>query len=80
MPVHENIKRIRESRGVTKSFVAKSLGMSLQWYRHIENGAVRLDVERMKRIGEALHVDSAVFLDDALTDSVICGKCEGRPA
>lgn len=71
MGAHENIKRVRESRGVTKTFMAKGLGMSLQGYRYLEDGEVRLDVERMKKIGELLRVDSAIFLDDKLTESAI---------
>ena len=43
MPVHENIRMIREAKGVSKTFVAKGLGMSLQGYRYIEDGSVKLD-------------------------------------
>ena len=71
MTANENVGRIRRAKGVTKTFLAKELGLSLQGYRHIEAGNVRLDVERMKVIGRALGVDSSVFLDDKLTDSVI---------
>ena len=71
MSVSFNIKKIRESKGITKTFVAKTLGMSLQGYRHLENGDVRLDVERMRKIGVALGVDSSIFLNDKLTNLVI---------
>lgn len=71
MTVCTNIKKIRESKGVTKTFVAKALGLSLQGYRYLENGDVRLDVERMKIIAKALGVSSSIFLDDKLTDLVI---------
>ena len=71
MPVHENIRMIREAKGVSKTFVAKGLGMSLQGYRYIEDGSVKLDVERMKVIARLLGEDSAVFLNDKLTKSVI---------
>ena len=71
MGVNENIRRVRESRGVTKTFMAKGLGLTLQGYRYLEDGSVRLDVERMKKIGELLRVDSAIFLDDKLTESAI---------
>ena len=50
MGANENVRRVRESRGVTKTFMAKGLGISLQGYSHIEEGNVRLDVERMKKI------------------------------
>ena len=73
MGVNENIRRVREAKGVTKTFLAKGLSMSLQGYRYLEDGDVKLDVERMKKIGHLLCVDSAIFLDDKLTDSVIKG-------
>lgn len=71
MPVCENIRRIREARGITKTFIANALGMSLQGYRYLENGDVRLDVERMKKIASLLCVDSGVLLNDKRTESVI---------
>ncbi|MDD6128250.1 MAG: helix-turn-helix transcriptional regulator [Veillonellaceae bacterium] len=71
MPVIENIRRIREAKGVSKTFVAKHLGLTLQGYRYIESGEVKLDVERMKKIGRILNVDSSIFLKDELTDCVI---------
>ena len=73
MPANENIRKIREAKGVTKTFIAKSLGLTLQGYRHIEDGDVKLDVERMKVIAHVLGVESAIFLDDKLTESVIKG-------
>ena len=71
MPVIENIRRIREAKGVSKTFVAKHLGLTLQGYRYIESGEVKLDVERMKKSGRILNVDSSIFLKDELTDCVI---------
>ena len=69
--VHENVEKIREAKGVTKTYIAKKLKLSLQGYRHIASGKVRLDAERLKIIADALGEDPAVFLDDKLTESVI---------
>ncbi|AMA72739.1 DNA-binding protein [Aneurinibacillus sp. XH2] len=69
--VYQNVKRIREAKGITKTRVASLLNMSLQGYKHIEDGTVRLDVERLRVIAELLSVDIAVFFDEKLTDSVI---------
>jgi transcriptional regulator with XRE-family HTH domain len=74
MSVRENVKRIREACGVPKTHVARCLGLSLQGYRYIENGDCQLDVERLRKIGKILNVDSAVFFDDKLTDSVIAER------
>lgn len=69
--VHENIEKIRKHKGVTKTHIAKHLGLSLQGYRHIANGTTRLDVERLRKISEVLDVETSIFFDEQLTDSVI---------
>lgn len=72
--VHENIEKIRKHKGVTKTHIAKHLGLSLQGYRHIANGATRLDVERLRKISEVLNVETSIFFDEKLTESVICNR------
>jgi transcriptional regulator with XRE-family HTH domain len=69
--VHDNVRRIREAKGVTKTHVASKLDLSLQGYTHIESGSVRLDVERLKVISKILGVNVEVFFDNEITDSVI---------
>ncbi|QMV43715.1 helix-turn-helix domain-containing protein [Cohnella cholangitidis] len=69
--VHENVEKIRTAKGITKTFVANKLELSLQGYRHIASGNVRLDTERLKVIGEVLGEDPAIFLSNELTESVI---------
>jgi transcriptional regulator with XRE-family HTH domain len=71
--VHENVEKIRYAKGITKTHMAKKLGLSLQGYIHITTGNVRLDVERLKIIANILDVNPAVFFNDGLTESVICG-------
>jgi transcriptional regulator with XRE-family HTH domain len=70
--VHLNVEKIRKAKGVTKTHMAKKLGLTLQGYSHITTGQVRLDVERLKLIAVILSVDPAIFFDNQLTDSVIC--------
>lgn len=69
--IHENVERIRKARGVTKTHIAKRLHLSLQGYRHITTGKVRMDVERLRIIAEVLGVEPAVFFSNELTESVI---------
>lgn len=77
--VHMNVEKIRQARGMTKTFLAKKLGLSLQGYRHITSGEVKLDVERLRTIALVLGVAPAVFFDDKLTESVIV-EIESRTA
>ncbi|WP_206922574.1 helix-turn-helix domain-containing protein [Alicyclobacillus suci] len=69
--VKENVERIRKAKGVTKTFLAKKLGMSVMGYIHITSGDVRLDTERLQVIADVLDVDPGVFFDNKLTDSVV---------
>lgn len=69
--IYQNVERIRKAKGVTKTHLANSLNLTLQGYRHITSGNVRLDVERLKIISEVLGVDPGVFFDEKLTDCVI---------
>jgi len=69
--VYENVEKIRIAKGVTKTYLAKHLNLSLQGYRHITSGGSRLDVERLKIIANILGVEIAVFFDNQLTESVV---------
>jgi transcriptional regulator with XRE-family HTH domain len=69
--IHLNVERIRKAKGITKTHIAEKLNLSLQGYRHIASGSVRLDVERLKVIGNIFNMDPSIFFDDSLTDSVI---------
>lgn len=69
--VCDNIRKIREAKGIMKIFLAKTLGMTLNNYCNIEAGKTRLDVERLIIIAKALDVNGAIFLDDELTDKFI---------
>lgn len=78
--VHVNVRRIRKAKGITQTHMANMLSISLQGYRHIEQGNVRLDVERLRVIAVVLSVDVAVFFDDELTESVIKKLMASKPA
>ncbi|KAA0547684.1 helix-turn-helix transcriptional regulator [Bacillus sp. BGMRC 2118] len=69
--VHLNVEKIRKSKGITKTHMAKKLGLTIQGYSQITSGNVRLDVERLKVIAQIMSVDPAIFFNDELTDSVI---------
>lgn len=76
--IKDNVEKIREAKGITKTFIAKQLGLSLQGYRHITSGEVKLDVERLKVISKILDVKPDIFFDEKLTDFVIKQIAENR--
>jgi len=69
--VHENIEKIRISRGITKTFMAKGLGLSLMGYIHMAKGDTSFPAERIRKAAAILQVDPGVFFDDRLTETVI---------
>lgn len=69
--IYENVEKVRLSKGVTKSHLAKKLGMSAMGYHHISTGATKLDVDRLRTIAETLGVGPNIFFDDKLTENVI---------
>lgn len=69
--ISENVKLIRKAKGVSKTFIAKKLNLTIQGYTHVENGNVSLSAERLKVISDALGISIEVFFDEKLTDNVI---------
>lgn len=69
--IRDNVRDIREAKGVSKSHVAEKLGLTPQGYWHIESGNSRLQAEVLKVIASVLEEDVAVFFDQKLTENVI---------
>lgn len=69
--VHMNVEKIRTAKGVTKTHIAKKLGKTLQGYRHMASGSVKIGAEELMVIADALAVDIRVFFDNKLTETVI---------
>jgi transcriptional regulator with XRE-family HTH domain len=69
--IHENVEKIREAKGVSKTYLAGKLNMSLQGYRYLVSDKGHLDVERLKVIANALGYEVGVFFNDQLTETVI---------
>ncbi len=63
--VYENIRKIRELKGLTREYVAAELKMSSSGYGKIERGEVDLTISRLFKIAEVLNVSpsSILFLD-----------------
>lgn len=69
--VHENLRKIRLSKGVTQLHLAKKLDITSMTYGRMEKGESKIDVERLKKLSVALDVEIEVFFNEKLTDSVI---------
>ncbi|MEA4962098.1 helix-turn-helix transcriptional regulator [Lutispora sp.] len=69
--LNQNVELIRESKGVTKTFLANKLGLTAGGYNHISNGSTEISAERLKIISDILGEGMEIFFNDELTDMVI---------
>lgn len=63
----KKIKELRESKGFSQLQLAKAIGLTPTGYNLIESGKRGLDIERLKKIAEALSVNINYFLTDEKT-------------
>lgn len=60
--VHQRIEKLRIHKGVTKSFLAKKIGISAMGYHHLSTGRNSISTNRLQIIAEALGVPPEEFL------------------
>lgn len=64
----KNLKNIRESRGLTKTAVAKSIGLTLPAYNFYERGEHEPNLTNLKKIADILGVPADILLNDVNKD------------
>ena len=64
--IGKNIKRLRQSEGLTQGQVAKQLGISIPAYSKIETGITDINFSRMNQIAAFFKVDitTLIFEED----------------
>lgn len=55
MAVHEKVREIRKSKGITQTHVAKELGVTIQTYNAYELGRTKLIADTLKEISIILN-------------------------
>lgn len=69
--LQNNVKKIRQAKGVKQKSVAEYLNISQMRYSRIENANKSIDPIMLEKIAKFLDVDVSIFFDDKLTESVI---------
>lgn len=65
------LRKIRESRGISQTYIAKKLGYKhASGYSNIEAGIRKLDVVKAKKIADILNCDIEDFFCDEITQNV----------
>ncbi|KOP64398.1 hypothetical protein AMS62_03355 [Bacillus sp. FJAT-18019] len=64
MELFERIKFVRQSKGVTQTFVATESGMTISNYNMKENGKRTITAKELEIIAKALGEPIAIFFDE----------------
>lgn len=65
----QNIKRIREQKGISQDYMAMELGISQSTYTKLERGEVNLYVDRLLKIAKVLNIGLARIFDENANNS-----------
>jgi transcriptional regulator with XRE-family HTH domain len=63
MSIGENIKKLRELRNYTQSYMSEKLNMSLSGYSKIERDETDISFKRLQQIAEVLETDYSNILE-----------------
>jgi transcriptional regulator with XRE-family HTH domain len=69
MEINQNVRNIRESKGVTQTHVAKQLGVTIQTYNAYEMGRRKLKVDTLQKISEILNEPIQNFFNQKLYET-----------
>lgn len=64
MELHEKIKIVRQSKGITQTHVANNSGMTVSNYNMKENGKRTITANEVEAIAQALQVPVAIFFEE----------------
>ncbi len=63
MEIHEKIRTIRQSKGLTQDNVADEIGIDTVNYGRIERGQAKLTMDRFIKIAEILQISPTLFFE-----------------
>lgn len=66
-PIYIRVEKVRVSRGVTKTHLARSCNKTVAWYSDVSKGKIRLTVDDLEKIAIALNVDVRIFFNKKLS-------------
>ncbi|SDH84085.1 DNA-binding transcriptional regulator, XRE-family HTH domain [Aneurinibacillus thermoaerophilus] len=69
MKVHEMIRKIRKSKGITQIHVAEKLDMPVQTYNSYELGRRRITVELLREIASVLNEPIENFFEEKIYET-----------
>ncbi|MNK91439.1 Helix-turn-helix domain protein [compost metagenome] len=64
MELFERIKMVRQSKGITQTFVASESGLTISNYNMKENGKRTISANELETFAKALGVPVAIFFEE----------------
>lgn len=64
MELHERIKEFRRSKGISQTFVANKLNITVSGYSMKESGQRSITINELEEIAKALGVSASIFFND----------------
>jgi transcriptional regulator with XRE-family HTH domain len=64
LQLHERIRSLRKSKGVSQTHIAKELNMSVSGYNMKESGKRPINTDELQAIAKTLGVSASIFFDD----------------
>jgi len=64
MKLHERIRNYRKSKGVSQTFIAKELNISVSGYSMKESGKRPINTDELQIIAKSLGVSASVFFEE----------------
>lgn len=65
MEVHEKVNQLREAKGVSQTFMAKQMRLSVSGYNMKEHGKRRFSIEEIVEVSNILGVQTSYFFEDS---------------
>lgn len=63
MQIHEKIKVVRKEKGISQTFIANKLNMSVSGYSMKESGRRPITINELEIIADALGVPATIFFE-----------------
>ncbi|GAA0390106.1 helix-turn-helix transcriptional regulator [Paenibacillus motobuensis] len=70
MELFERIRVVRQSKGITQTFVATETGLTISNYNMKENGKRTISANELELIAKALGVPIAIFFEEKIHEKL----------
>lgn len=66
MEIHEKVSELRNSKGISQTFIAGKLDISVSGYNMKERGKRPISIKELEEISKLLSVEISYFFDDRI--------------